>query len=119
MANAENLSFSPATDFAVDTQTNSAATGTIAAPGLGFRWFICGISFSASAAPAAAVRVLVKQGTTTIDSYEVPASAFAPVHINFVRPLRGAENALVSITLPALGAGVVGDCAIHAFKGSV
>lgn len=119
MASAQLVDGSPATNFAVDTQTNAIATATIAAPGAGLVLYITGISFSASAAPAAAVRVLVKQGTTTIDSFEVPAAAFGPVHINYARPLRADANALVSVTLPALGAAVVGDCSIHAFKASV
>lgn len=117
MASFEQL-VGPSTFHVVATATNGVATATQSAPGAGKRNFITSISFSVSAAPAAAVELTITEGATTIETVEVPASVIGPQFMNYVRPLRGGENSAVAISMPALGAGVKGAVCIHGFVGS-
>jgi hypothetical protein len=87
---------------------NTAATATKAAPASTQRHYICGVGYSASAAPSAAVEVLVKSGTTTIHAFQVPAAAFSAQEINFPKPLPCAAGELASVEIPALGGTTVG-----------
>ena len=82
--------------------TNVTATATHAAAA-GQRHFITGYSVSCSAAPSAAVSVTVKTGTTTVEQVELPASAFAPIVVNFSAPIRGGINEAIAIACPAVG----------------
>lgn len=96
----------PADQFAIDTQTNATATATITAPTSPRCVLITGVSISADRAPASPFTVQVKDGTTVIKQFEIPAAAFSPIEIDFKRGLIcGPGNAAV-ITAGAGGASV-------------
>lgn len=114
---AEDLLFAPAKWTIVATATNGSVTATRSAPAAGKRNYVVAVSISASGAPSAAVtaRIRTSAGATTMDQLELPAAAFAPIVINYVRPLEGADAASVDVTLPALGAGVTGTVVVRGF----
>ena len=101
----------------VASASNSTATATKSAPGAGKRLVLTGFSISGSAAPAAAVAASIRSngGATTLETFQLPASAFAPVVANYVHPLRCAENVDADITLAALGSGVTGTVVLKGF----
>lgn len=103
----EDSAFAPTTWTVVASQTNATATATQAAVA-GKQHFLTGISFSMSAAPATAITVQVKDGTTVIDQFQIPAAAQAPFVHNYTPPLEVTAGAAASITVGALGSGVVG-----------
>jgi hypothetical protein len=103
----EDRAFAPTTWTVVDSQTNATATATRAATA-GKQHFITGISFSMSAQPAAAVTVLVRDGATVLDQFQIPAAAQAPLVHNYHPPLQITTGNAATITVGALGAGVVG-----------
>lgn len=103
----EDKAFAPTTWSVVDSQTNATATATQAAAA-GKQHFLTGISFSMSAAPAGAATVQVKDGTTVVDQFQIPAAAQAPFVHNYNPPLQITAGAAASITVGALGSGVVG-----------
>ncbi|MFZ9446117.1 MAG: hypothetical protein ACO277_08205 [Ilumatobacteraceae bacterium] len=103
----EDKAFAPTTWTVVNSQTNATATATQAAV-TGKQHFVTGISFSMSAAPAAAVTVQVRDGATVIDQFQIPAAAQAPLIHNYHPPLEITSGNLASITVGALGTGVVG-----------
>lgn len=109
MAAAEVLLASPIEWSVRANGVNATVTATKAAPGVGYRNFVFGLSFSFSAAPAAPVEVqLVKDsGTVILDGWLVPASAIAPIVINYLsHPFQSSDNGDISLTIPALGGGV-------------
>lgn len=114
---AEDLLFAPAKWTIVATGTNSTVTATRTAPAAGKRNYVVAVSISASAAPSAAITAQIRTaaGATTLDRLEIPAAAFAPIVINYVRPLEGTDGANVDVTLPALGAGVTGTVVVRGF----
>lgn len=101
MAQTTNLFYTQWSEVATQN-TNVTATATHAAAA-GQRHFITGYSVSCSAAPAAAVSVTLKTGTTTLEQVELPASAFAPIVVNFSSPIRGGLNEAIAIACPAVG----------------
>lgn len=103
----EDKAFAPTTWSVVTSETNATATATKAGA-TGKQHFVTGISFSMSAAPAAAVTVQVKDGTTVIDQFQIPAAAQAPFVHNYHPPLEITAGAAAAITVAALGSGVVG-----------
>ena len=103
----EDRAFAPTTWTVVASQTNATATATRAATAAK-QHFITGITFSMSAAPAAAVTVQVLDGATVLDQFQVPAAAQAPMVHNYHPPLQLTTGNSASITVGALGAGVVG-----------
>jgi hypothetical protein len=103
----EDKSFAPTQWTVVTSQTNATATATRNAV-TGKQHFITGISFSMSAAPAAAVTVQVRDGVTVLDQFQIPAAAQAPLVHNYHPPLTITSGAAASITVGALGTGVVG-----------
>lgn len=102
------------TEHAVATATNAAATVTLAAPGERNRWLVVGMTISTSAAPATAVALTVSSASTEIERVQFPAALFAPVSTTSV--YRGGANEAITVTLPALGAGVVGTVTVRAMK---
>lgn len=94
--------------------TNATATATVAAPGLRLRHIIRGITISASAVPAAAVAALVKSGTTTLVTLQLPANISSyPIVVSFPNGVLCNENELASVTVPALGAAIVCSAQIY------
>lgn len=108
------MSASPATWSVVDTDTNAALSASKAGA-TGRRHYITGFSVSASAAPAAAETVLLKNGSTVVAQYELPAAAFGPLVVNFTSPIRCSDNSAATLEVEALGSGVVASCSIHGF----
>jgi hypothetical protein len=99
--------------------TNGIATVTITAPTGPFTIYITGWIISASAAPAAAVEATLTGATnadgTTGDTIniEIPASAFAMMSREFgSHPLKIKPATNAVLTLPALGAAVVGSATL-------
>lgn len=114
MNDPEMIASAPAEWFVV--ATGVAATVTANRPAEANRThFITGVSISASGAPAAAQAVQVQDGATTIDRYELPASAFAPIIANFPRPYECTNNQAAQITVPSLGAGITCTVTIRGF----
>lgn len=107
MARFEDKSFAPTQWTVVASQTNATATATKTADAAK-QHFITGISFSMSAQPAAAVTVQVRDGATVLDQFQIPAAAQAPLVHNYTPPLAITNGAAASITVGALGSGVVG-----------
>lgn len=119
MARSEDLLFSPAKWTIVATGTNTTVTALRAASQPGKRNYIVAVSISASTTPATAVTARIRSpgGGTTLDQFEIPAAAFAPIVINYVRPLEGADASSCDVTLPALGPGVTGTVVLRGFTG--
>jgi len=117
MARSEDLLFSPAKWSVVATGLNTTVTATRAAPPAGKRNYIVSISISSDGAPATHITASVRTstGATTLDRLEIPAAAFAPIVINYVRPLECADGANCDVTLPALGASVTGTVVLRGF----
>jgi hypothetical protein len=99
------------------TGTNATVTASKAAPGNGLRNYVFGLSFSASAAPAASVEVQLRKtgGSAILDAWQIPANAIAPIVINYLtHPFNGDDNGDIDLNIPALGAGVT---AVAVLKG--
>lgn len=96
-----------------DPAANTAAVVTITKPSNKRNTiYIEQIVFSASAAPAAAVAATIT-GTGTTKTVRIPAAAFAPIVISYgTHPLRIAIDTDAVVTLPALGAGVLGSVSV-------
>lgn len=103
----EDKAFAPTTWTVVDSKTNATATASQAAVA-GKQHFITGISFSFSDAPAAAVTVQVKDGTTVIDQFEISTHKHSPEVHSYTPPLQITAGAAASITVGAAGAGIKG-----------
>lgn len=81
--------------------------------------FIHGITISASAAPATAVQVTLKDGTTTILPLEIPAAAFAPIVIAFGNnPIQISQGSDAVLTIPSLGGTAVSSGTLRYSFGS-
>jgi hypothetical protein len=117
MPRSEDLLFAPSKFTVVASGTNTTVTAAQAAPFGKQRNYIAAISVSASAAPATTVSVQVREAAGTIihDRFELPAAAFAPIVINYVRPIEIGQGANCDVTMPALGAGVVGTVVLRGF----
>jgi len=118
MARSEDLLYAPSKWSVVDSQVAGACTATKAASTAGQRHFITGISISASAAPVSAMVAQLLDGVTVLDQWEIPAAAFSPIVLNFVRPFRGSANTLASLTLSTGGAGVTTSITLRGFTAS-
>jgi hypothetical protein len=114
MPRLEDLAFSPATVSNIGSAVNATSTATIAAAA-GKRFFITGLTISASGAPAAAVTVTLNSAATVIDQMEVPNGAFAPILHNYTRPLRGGINEAITLVIPALGVGIRGTAVVRGY----
>ena len=104
----------PSEVFAVDSQVNATATATVAAAA-NKRFMVTGATISANGNVAAAVSVTLTNGATTIDCFEIPATAIAPIVVNYVRPMQCDVNVAAAISCPALGAAIRGSVAIRGY----
>lgn len=105
------IQWSPVTSVVngVATATQSGITGK--------QHFICGISISASGQPTAAVTVTIKDGTTVLDQWEVPAAQFAPIVHNYTRPFVCSNGSDASVSVTSMGAGIRGTAVLKGFTG--
>lgn len=109
-----NVTNEPNSGIALDSQSNAQAQATLAAAGSGFKWRVTAVSASFSgAAVATPVRATlalnaqtVGRGVSTSDGWQQ----------SFDTPLESADNGTVVLTLPAGGAGAVGDIFVAAIK---
>lgn len=117
MPRSEDLLYAPSKWTVVASGTNTTVTATQAAPAGKQRNYIVGVSISASAAPAAPVTVQIREaaGSVVHDQFVIPAVAFAPIVINYVRPIEIGQGQNCDVTLPALGSGVVGTVTVRGF----
>lgn len=117
MPRLEDLAFAAAEWTVTASGTNAVATATKAAEA-GKSHYIAGVSISMSAAPAASVLAEVRENAATAkDQFRIPAAVFAPIVINYVRPIRIAKGLSADVTLPASGtAGVIGTVTIRGFS---
>jgi hypothetical protein len=117
MPRAEDLLFAPAKWTIVVTGTNTTVTAVRAAPTGNQRNYVVAISISASGVPATNVTAQVRSnnGANILDQFEIPAAAFAPIVINYVRPLEVGQGLNCDLNLPALGAGVIGTVVLRGF----
>lgn len=109
MAGSEVLLASPIEWSVRATGTNATVTASKSAAGIGFRHYIFGLSFSASAAPVSSQEVQLRKdsGATVLDGWQIPATAIAPIVINYLtHPFEGSDNGDMDLNIPALGAGV-------------
>ena len=107
--------------------TNGTATITVTAPAAStlVTTFVTGVQISASAAPAAAVTatlagVLGADGTAKTISWQIPASAFAPLTFNLAtHPLKALPGTNLVLSLPALGGSTVGTVTLFYYFGTI
>lgn len=104
------------------SKTTSAAdtAGTVTISGkAGMAIYILGLTVSASAAPAATVRVTLTDNGTIILPLEIPAAAFAPIVINLEgHPLQISTGSDAVLTIPALGGTTVSSGTIRYMYGT-
>lgn len=78
------------------------------------------VCVSISAAPAAAVAFTIKEDTgsanTTRFQAQIPASATAPIMLNFVRPIRIASGKDAKCAIAAVGGAAVATVTVGYFK---
>lgn len=86
--------------------SNTAAVVTFAAAGSGVSNVIGGVAWSYSATPTAGNLKIEDGSGTTVFSIDITSAG--PGFIPFARPLRGATNTALIITLAAGGSGVSG-----------
>jgi hypothetical protein len=101
-------------DAEFGTATNGAANALASAkPGL--RVLVVGVLVSASGAAATSVLVTVTDSNDgLLDEFYIPAGAFTPVGVNYNNhPLRGSVGGSVTLSLPALGAAIIGISSIR------
>lgn len=107
MARVEDTGLKASTVSATaDSVANTAATATIAAPGVKSRLFITNVTVSIDSTPSTAPDITVKSGTTVLYHIVLPAvaaTATVPVVLNFPRPLQCGVNELASVTCGAIG----------------
>lgn len=116
MARSEDMLFSPTKWTVVASGVNSTVTASRSATA-GKSHYIVAISISGSGQPSAPVTAQVRanSGGTILDQFEIPAQPFAPIVINYVRPLRVAEGQQCDVNLPALGPGITGTVTLRGF----
>jgi len=112
--------FSITEQTVVATAVAGTTTATISAPGHSASAIvITWVCFSASAAPAGAVALTIKEDSgganTTRFQAEISANATAPVMLNFVRPVRVATGKDAKVSIPSLGGGVTGTITVGYF----
>ena len=111
----QSAHFRSAEQYDSESDTDAVADAVIAAK-VNHRVYVTGVSISASDAPVASV--VATLGSTSIpaaDLFRLPVAAFSPIVINYNYPLRFGINEAVTLTLPALGAAVIGTVVIRGF----
>lgn len=92
--------------------TNGIATATISGRP-GFTNLVIGVTVSANGAVAAAVLFQITDPNYgSLEEFYLPASAFAPIAINYHHGLAGSPGSTITATLPALGAAITGKIAV-------
>lgn len=96
--------------------TNAAATATRAAEA-GKCHYITGFSISASGTIAASVVAEIRQngGATSRRAFQIPNAAIPPIIYEFKRVIKVPVGLDADITLPALGAAIVGRVELVGF----
>lgn len=105
--------------YASDSDTNNTVLATLPAAGRGMRWRVTAMQISVSAAPTSSQRATLSFASDVQFGVRLPAALFSPVHINFTTPLQSGDNESVSLTVPALGVGVVAEVALFGFRETI
>ena len=93
----------------IDTGTNAALAATFTPSGNNAVARMFSVGYSLSAAPATALTLTVKDGTTVIWQHEISVSApFFGFFTFDKRPLRASVGAALSANIGAPGVGIVG-----------
>lgn len=100
---------------ATAAETNSPTTATKAAAA-GIVHCLTGFSVSASAAPATVLTVQLKDGTTVIDQYRLPAEVQTPLVVNYNYPIECTSGNAASITISAGGVDVITTANLRGFS---
>lgn len=98
------------------TGTNAVATAAQAGA-TGLRQVVTGFTVSASGAVAATVTVTLKDSTTNaiLDEFVLPTGTLEPIIHDYTHPLLSSVGGGVSMAVPALGAGIVGEVILRGF----
>lgn len=121
--NLEQKAFEPTTHIAVHSPAaDTEAQISLGSPGDRRFYVVTAYGFSASGAPAAAVNATLAVqpagGGTPAIPHRIPAAAFAPYAVSLGRgAIRCVPAAGVTLTLPALGAGIEGSVWLAYFIG--
>lgn len=113
MARAEVLLFGPLGWSVIHAPGAATLALATKAGQAGMQHIISGISISANGIPAAAVLAQLKDGVTVLDQWYIPASAFAPIIMDFKRAFIGTAGALVELSLPSLGGAISGSVTLR------
>lgn len=114
MPSIEQTMLQPASVLATNTGGAGAAATATKVVGSGSYALITAITISASAAPAAAVKAELRADGASIADINIPASAYAPIHINFAQsPLQLARGEDVALFVPAHGGAVIVTATIY------
>lgn len=102
------------TQHSVATNTNGAATVTLATPSARMRWLVVGLTISASGQPTSAVAATIVSGATELERIQIPAVSFSAIVSGGV--YRGGAGEAVVVTLPSLGAAITGTVSVRAMQ---
>jgi hypothetical protein len=105
--------------YASDSDTNNTIVATLPAAGRGMRWRVTAMQVSVSDAPTSSQRATLSFGADVQFGVRLPAAVFSPIHINFTTPLQSGDNETVTLTVPALGVGVVAEAALFGFRETI
>lgn len=113
MASAEALLFGPLGWSVIHSGGAATLSQATKAAIAGAEHVISGFSISANGVPAAAVLAQLKDGVTVIDQWFIPASAFAPIIMDFKRPFVITVGTLAELSLPSLGGAISGSVTLR------
>lgn len=82
----------------------------------GYRWCVTGYTMSTDGNLAAKVTAAVISGAQTVDQFRAPAALPVDRVVEFSRPVMCPAGTDVVATLPAGGAGIVGDVVLRGFQ---
>jgi hypothetical protein len=103
----------PAVNHTPGAATNAVATKAAV---VGKRHVCTGVSFSYTAAPAAAVEVTLEAKGGIQERWKYPAAVLQPQVFNFDPPYVGDDNQKVELILPSGGGAVIGSATIRGFS---
>lgn len=89
----------------VATDTHAVVTATKAA-GTNRVHYAHGVTISFSGGTPAAGTVQLKDGSTVLDQWEIPAILTAPITVDYAHPLRGTNNTAMTLSCTDLGASI-------------
>lgn len=110
----QQLSSKPTTDTAEANGNNANAVATLVGKA-GYRWCITGYTMSSDGNVAVKVTPDVVSGALVVDRFKAPATLPVDRVVEFNRPIMCPLGADVVATLPACGAGIIGEVVLRGF----